>query len=446
MHISQTASPDKTLLQQFLFCAEIGLAFTCMVMFSEGLLPRLFSTEYASDSSDILRKLWLPVYALVLLGCLWKLPVLIRVGLRMPFLVLLLALTGASLTWSIDPEITERRAIAVIATSMAGIFLAVRYDWRTLIRLLGAVWIFMAIVSFVSRVVAPGLAIMDEVHPGAWRGLWWEKNALGGHMARGAFVCAFLLFLDRPWRAVWGVGVLLCAALVLLSTSKTALLGMVFGFGVIFAGAWMKRGVVTTLSSLWLGVVLVGMAGLLLALMPEVVFGLLGRDATLTGRTDIWSALIDAIQDRPWLGYGYGAFWGLDSMPAYRVRMATEWLVPTAHNGWLETALSVGLLGLGLLMLNYLLLVVRASIMAVNSWMGIFALGVAGQFLLFSLSESIALQQNAIVWVTYVAIAAKTALGLETAKLAASQQTPQPPTPLSAQPRPVSRSGPIRIG
>ena len=69
MHISQTASPDKTLLQQFLLCIEIGLAFTCMVMFSEGLLPRLFSTEYASDSSDILRKLWLPVYALVLVGC-----------------------------------------------------------------------------------------------------------------------------------------------------------------------------------------------------------------------------------------------------------------------------------------------------------------------------------------------------------------------------------------
>lgn len=449
MHTSQTASPDKSLLQQLFFCLEIAIAFGCLVMFSEGLLPRLFSSEYASDSSDLLRRLWLPVYAIVLLGCLWKLPVLVRVFLRMPFLVLLLIVTAASLTWSINPEVTERRAIAVIATSMAGIFLAIRYDWRTLLRLLGAVWIFMAIVSFVSRVVAPGLAVMDEIHPGAWRGLWWEKNALGGHMARAAFLCAFLLFLDKPWRAVWAFGLMLCAALVILSTSKTALLGMMLGFGVIIAGAWMRRGVVTTLSSLWLGVVVAGVAVLVLTLMPDLVFSLLGRDATLTGRTDIWTALIDAIREQPWFGYGYGAFWGLESMPAYRVRMATEWLVPTAHNGWLETALSVGLVGLGLLVLNYLLLVFRAALMAVHSWMGIFALGVAGQFLLFSLSESIALQQNAIVWVTYVAIAAKTALGLEASKVDAPRPVPvAPPMPrrLGAQPRPVARTGPVRTG
>ena len=243
-------------------------------------------------------------------------------------------------------------------------------------------------------------------------------------MARASFLFAFLLVMDRPWRMIWAGAVFLSIALVLLSTSKTALLGMLAGFLVLAAGAWMRRGVVTTLSSLWLGVVAAGVGLTLVIVEPGLVFQLLGRDATLTGRTDIWSALTDAIAARPWFGYGYGAFWGLESEPAYRVRLATEWLVPTAHNGWLETALSIGLVGLAALVVSYGLFLVRAARLAVSDWTGIFALGVAGQFLLFSLSESIALQQNTIVWVTYVAIAAKTAASVSALSASGAEAVP----------------------
>lgn len=411
MPVSQTASLDRTPLQSLLRFAEYATVFACLVMFTEGLLPRLFASE-TDPESTLLRMLWLPVYGLVVIGCLFELPRLFRISVRLPFLIFILILACASWAWSINPEVTERRAIAIVATTLAGLFLAARYDWRTLLRLLGAVWLFMALVSFISGVVAPGIAIMDEVHVGAWRGMWWEKNALGGHMARASFVCAFLLVMDRPWRLVWGGAVTLCAALVILSTSKTALLGLLVGLGVLATGAWMRRGVVTTLSTIWIGFIAVGAMALVLIVAPGLIFELLGRDATLTGRTDIWTALLDAIAARPWFGYGYGAFWGIDSEPAYKVRLATEWLVPTAHNGWLETALSIGLVGLAGFMLSYLLLLARAIRLAISSWEGIFALGVAAQFLLFSLSESIALQQNTIVWVVYVAVAAKVAISM----------------------------------
>ncbi len=399
-------SPLSTLI----LMTELAAVFICLVLFSEGLLPRLFASEENPESSAFLRLLWLPVYALVLAGCCWKLPALFRAAIRMPFLGLITLLALASLTWSINPEVTERRAIAITATTLAGLFLAVRYDWRTLLRMLGVVWIFLAVVTLAAGLVAPGFAVMDEIHVGAWRGLWWEKNAMGGHMSRAAFLCAFLFLMDKRWRMAWGGGLLICVALVFLSTSKTALLGMMLGFGVLAAAGWMRRGVVTTVSSLWLGAIIAVSAGLVLTMAPGVVFQLLGRDATLTGRTDIWSVLFAAIADRPWLGYGYGAFWGLESEPAYKVRLATDWLVPTAHNGWLETALSIGLVGLGGLMLNFLLLLARAAWLSISTWTGVFALGVAAQFLLFSISESIALQQNAIVWVTYVAVATKVAI------------------------------------
>ncbi|MEE2879629.1 MAG: O-antigen ligase [Pseudomonadota bacterium] len=414
MPVSQTASQVRTPLQTLIRFTEYAVVFLCLVMFTEGLLPRLLASE-TNPESTLLRLMWLPVYGLIILGCA-SMPVrFFSAILRLPFLIFILILACASVTWSIEPGVTERRAIAIVATTLGGLFLAVRYDWRTLLRLMGTVWLFMAFVSFVSGVIAPGFAVMDEVHVGAWRGMWWEKNALGGHMARASFLMAFLLIMDRPGRRVWGGGLLLCAALVILSTSKTALLGMLLGFAVLVAGAWMRRGVATTISTIWLGVVVLGGAAMILVFAPEVVFQLLGRDATLTGRTDIWTALMDAISARPWVGYGYAAFWGADSEPAYMVRLATEWLVPTAHNGWIETALSIGLVGLAGFALSFVLFLVRSAILATSDWTGLFALGVVAQFLLFSLSESIALQQNTIVWVTYVAIAAKVALSLSQA-------------------------------
>ena len=410
MPASLTASQgSRHPLHTLALVCELAIAFACLVLFTEGLLPRLFASEENPDSG-FLRLLWLPVYGLVGLGALWKLPDMFRAAIRMPFLLFILGLACASVIWSINPEVTQRRAIAIAATTLAGFYLAVRYDWRTLLRLLGAVWLLLAFISLAAGIVAPSFGVMDEIHVGAWRGLWWEKNTMGGHMARAAFLFAFLFLMDRRWRLIWGGGVMLCAVLVLLSTSKTALLGLMLGFGVLAMAAWMRRGPVTTISTLWLGVISVGAFAGVMMFAPELVFQLLGRDATLTGRTDIWAALFDAIAERPWLGYGYAAFWGAESQPAYMVRLATEWLVPTAHNGWLETALSLGLLGMFGLAICYLVMMGRAVMLAFRSWSGVFACGVGLQFLLFSLSESIALQQNAIVWVTFVAVAVKVAM------------------------------------
>ncbi|WP_084398868.1 O-antigen ligase family protein [Henriciella aquimarina] len=446
MPASLTVSQDRPPLATLARIMELAAVFACLVLFTEGLLPRLFASEENPDSA-FLRLLWLPVYGLVGLGCLFKFRAVLHATMRLPFLMLILALACLSWLWSIDPAVTERRAIAIAATTAAGLFLAVRYDWRTLLRMLGAVWLFLGVISFAAGIVVPAFAVMDDIHVGAWRGLWWEKNAMGGHMARAAFLMAFLALMDRPWRLIWAGGIVLCTALVVLSTSKTALLGLLTGFAVLGAAVWMRRGIVSTLSLIWLGAILTGVIGLVLIVNPALFFEVLGRDATLTGRTDIWTALFDAIGARPWFGYGYAAFWGADSQPAYMVRLATEWAVPTAHNGWIETALSIGLVGLVGLALNFLLMIARSAWLAVTDWTGIYALGMCAQFLLFSISESIALQQNTIVWVTYVAIAAKVAVTVRE-KTLASRRMPAPGSVSAIGrkrfARPVRRPGLVR--
>ena len=64
----------------------------------------------------------------------------------------------------------------------------------------------------------------------------------------------------------------------------------------------------------------------------------LGRDATLTGRTDIWAGLIPDVMSNPILGSGFGSFW----IPA--TREAHQ--IGEAHNGYLDVVLETGFVGL----------------------------------------------------------------------------------------------------
>lgn len=388
---------------------ELGLLFVLLILFSEGVLPRLVAAGQSADGSPILRLLWLPVYGIVFLALIWKWKAAAITAMRMPFLIAVTTLAAFSFLWSIDPGVSQRRGIAIAMTTGAGLFMAARYDWKTILRVLGAVWITVAVLGFLTALINPGFGVMYEIHVGAWKGLYYEKNQMGGHMARAAFLCGFLYLMDSRARRFWGFGIAICSLMVLLSTSKTSLIALLLGFGILFVAAWMKRGLRTGLTTTWLGVIVVGVFTGVMVFAPEIIFTALGRDPSLTGRTDIWGALIEKIDERPMLGYGYGVFWGENSLPAYWVREAVEWDAPTAHNGWLEVALATGLIGLSLLCLDFLLTVARAARSSIDTWTGVFALGVCAQFLLFSLSESISLQQNSITWLTYVAVAAKLA-------------------------------------
>ncbi len=443
MHNSQIASPHSAgtlAADRPVSWVEYALLFLVLLVFSEGILPRLVSSEEVAEGSPFLRYLWLPIYGLVFLGLVWKAGAIARVCMRLPFLMALLAVCAVSFLWSIDPSLTQRRSLAILMTSAAGLYLGTRYSWQTLLRVLGALWLTVGLASFFTALLLPEFGRAQEVHIGAWKGLYYEKNQLGGHMARAAVFSAFLWIMDRRFKTLWAGAFLLSVALVLLTTSKTALLGLLLGLGVLVAGTWMKRGIRTSLATLWIGAVVAAFGISLLLFAPGCVFELLGRDASLTGRTDIWLTLMGYIEERPLLGYGYGAFWAVDSDPGNWVREALQWDAPTAHNGWLEVAIALGLVGLAFLALDFLMTLFRAIMASFDTWTGLFALAFLAQFFLFSLSESASLQQNSIVWLIYVALAAKLTQrpkGLFAVKRAWPSPEPASPSVLAASARSV---------
>lgn len=184
-----------------------------------------------------------------------------------------------------------------------------------------------------------------------------EKNALGSI----AFVCGLFL--------IWDVLALLTAhgrrtdRTDLLS--RTALLLMVIwlmvradsstAFVCLFLGAGMLlimrlpfgRRQVRHLGAYSLAA---GLLLLILSFAPDIreaFAGTLGRDATLTGRTDLWKDLLNEPVN-PVLGIGYQSFW---MGPRAEYFWEKYYFHPNqAHNGYLETYLNGGLVGVTLLL------------------------------------------------------------------------------------------------
>jgi O-antigen ligase len=137
------------------------------------------------------------------------------------------------------------------------------------------------------------------------------------------------------------------AWLLYMANSATSLICLVVAAGLFFmssvpALARQPR------QMLLLGVLVVPCLGLLeVALgVSEFVLGMVGRDPTLTTRVPMWHGLLAMAVD-PILGAGYESFWLGER---FSTVLSIYGGINQAHNGYLETYLNLGLIGLALLL------------------------------------------------------------------------------------------------
>lgn len=394
---------------RLLYWAEEVFVFILIFQFSTALVALILTDPSDLESkSSLARNLWYPGYLLVLFLAVRILPKLVRMAVFNPLLILAILWCGLSYLWSIEPDVTLRRSVALLMTTLFGLVLAARYDWNELVGRLALVFLFTALISLVLAVLVPRLGVMQEIHHGAWRGAWLEKNSFGVRMAMGLalMMSAFAMQPKRWW--LWVPAGILCFGLVVMSTSKAALLAAMVALVGFLIIRVFRRFPILRIPVMYSVVVGLGVIGFLLTFMPDMMFDLIGKERTLTGRTDIWQALVLAIKEKQLLGYGYGAFWHDTNGPSYWVRFSLEWGVPTAHNGWIETWLSVGVVAVILFAIIYVITVLLALDRLYrggveNYWVILSTV----LFLMISLSESTILQQNDLSWVVFVATSAK---------------------------------------
>ncbi len=383
------------------------LAVYCIFHYSDGLWGTVFADPNAVDESPMLRLLWYPVYVLGLLGLMriWREASRQLVGATM--LIALLAFTFLSMTWSVEPDVTFRRAIALFMTSLFGLYLATRYDWRSLVLLFAASFAVMAVAGFLGSLIAPKLFVHQVEYAGAWKGVWRHKNQMGSLMARGVVACVCAAVLMPRRRNMWWFFAAFCFLMVILSQSFTSVLATLLGLTIIGIFWTASKGALSgyVFGYCLLMIALAAVAAVVFA--PEALFQIAGRDSTLTGRAGIWMLVKEEISHAPLFGHGYQAFWhGLNGAAAH-IRQALWFNVPHSHNSWLELALDLGYFGAIGVGAYLLLMTARTLTKFGDPMVGAFALATLAATFLFSMSETVLWLPNNYLQVMLLAIGIK---------------------------------------
>jgi exopolysaccharide production protein ExoQ len=384
--------------------------FTVVVLlYSTGAFVNLFiSPGQLLDSGagiPALRDVWAIIYLVTLVFWLRHCKGSLKLLQKQWPIALLTALALASALWSNFPEITLRRTLALIGTCLIALYFAARYRLREQLKLL--VWMcgLSVVLSFVFGWFHWGRSV-DELE-GAWYGVYTQRNELGSMMVLSALV--FLLWGRFDPTNRWKAWLLTAAAfaLNLLSGSVTSLIVfffVVFSFFIVRELRKSSRRVVPMVSFIsvffitcayWLGTHF------------ESVTEAMGRDPSLTGRTELWAVSGMMALERPLLGYGYNAFWlGLEG-PSADVWQVVGWTAPGSHNGLLGIWLDLGLVGVVIAVFGFGLYLWRSIrlIRKTTAWEFAWPLMFLITFFLLNLTENTFLGGNNIYWLLYVVTA-----------------------------------------
>lgn len=197
--------------------------------------------------------------------------------------------------------------------------------------------------------------VFESVHAGKWRGIFTNKNALGEFAATG-----FILMLEQGdgeglgWKLFWWSARACALACLLFSHSATSLLGC--GVAVLAYCVLRHRATSGPLSLILVATIVVLLCTFLIS-SPASLAALLGRDATFSGRTEIWNFTLQLIGKRPWFGHGFNS---ADAL-LEPVSKTTLFLSATsAHSAYLDVLFDLGIVGLALLIGTVLFVLARA--------------------------------------------------------------------------------------
>ena len=262
-----------------------------------------------------------------------------------------------SVVLSSDPGTSLRRAVAtmLVAAVTASLMLLPK-NQTELARWFGISGLGLLAVCYLGILIAPHLSIhlasdlQEQQLAGDWRGSFGHKNVAAGMMAMLLFIGIYVL---RSGTWITGVAILALSSLFLFNTAGKSSLALctlvlvVSSLSTHVRSLWLRAFVFLTPLVL-LNIFSVGtvMSDTLAELVSKLPF-----DTSFTGRTDVWTFAILALKLRPYTGYGFEAFWGGSEMRNLPEGM--EWTATAAHshNGYLDTALGIGLPGLALLIL-----------------------------------------------------------------------------------------------
>ena len=323
-----------------------------------------------------------------------------------------LAFAGASVLWAFSPDhsfIRYLQQMMIVTSIVPPALLAARtvdmmralFLCFALALILNLYFVFGGSVTIARY--ASGL--MDIGYQGYFEG----KNYLG-ECATLAFLLSLHEILHRGWRRTVGaIFAAIAISLVFLSQSKTAfglaLISPLFAASTLALRKWTRLSPAIFLLSVPLCFILLShVSNLSFERISYILYG----DLSLTGRTVIWDFANSEIAQKPLFGWGYQSFWLVPNSPAYTD--APGWVkgMPNAHNGYYDTELEMGYVGLA-----FLLVFIIATLHAVgrvadrDPRRALLVLSLVLFIILWNFFESLWARGYEFLWVTFVIVAAE---------------------------------------
>ncbi|WP_091887083.1 O-antigen ligase [Bradyrhizobium sp. Rc2d] len=254
----------------------------------------------------------------------------------------------------------QRLVLAASVTSLAVLLPLLPPTQRSFNLCLGGAALALLVLCYLGVFLAPQFSIhtaLDITEPqlaGDWRGSFGHKNVASPVMTIlvyiGIYLCAVGSF-------VMGPAIAMLAGIFLIftggKTSSVLCLAIYVLASLVYVtrSLWLKRIIcfvpLIVMNLLTVGSVLSPALGAMTRLLP--------LDPTFTGRSAIWEFALAAVAEKPIIGHGYAAFW--DDVSERQTTQGAEWATTAAHshNSYLDLAVTIGLPGLLLVILVFVL-------------------------------------------------------------------------------------------
>lgn len=322
-------------------------------------------------------------------------------------LIFILLLAAVSTVWSADSFITLRRAEELFGSTAIALYFSCRLRLRDFVATLSVAIAITAGLSLVLIVFFPTLGNATGDH--GWNGIFDHKNHLGPAMLLGMTCLVCLIDKARSFARRCLIAAFFTFLVLLIGSQNVAAIASALLLTLLIPILFWSRANCHSkgalLLVLGLSTVIAAALSLSLSFDPDGLLTAVGKDPSLTGRTELWRILAEAIADRPALGYGYGAFWGDNAPSASLVYPYQTWTANTAHDGFLEVAIELGLVGVALLTVLLLVYASRAwsLFLSGNDQLSGWPLFILLYTLLTNLTDATFLRYNWTDWIVFVA-------------------------------------------
>lgn len=344
--------PQILLFSQILFIF-LGLFF--INYDGSGLSDEIYVGENADEfvavdsaGSSILNQAFWLLFLVACAPVVWLRQKLFMKVMRLNYFLLgLFAFCVVSLMWSHAPDIGFRRIARLLIVSVCIVAVVVMLpSKRAFLRVVLAATGFILLLDLGAYIARFPFAFSEF----GFIGFHVNKNLTGNFAMIASILWIFSVVSAKTWMQL-SRGLFFSALAVfilVISDSKTSLVVVPIAIPVaVILELAIRSGQVSLFYSLgWLGVsIVVGVLGVILYGL-ENFLQLTYGDPTLTGRTPIWAFMMQMMEGKELLGYGYLMFWDAGQYaPQLRASEDLILYINQGHNGYLDIYVTLGIFG-----------------------------------------------------------------------------------------------------